>query len=881
MLQTTGFALNCGQNYVENLDGNRYGAHPINGCTDLGGNKYRFRFGQPMQAPNQTGSYQSRWKIWRYPNHIGPDIVFSFKVAQTPDYGQPPTTPTLRNPSDLHTERTGRAPELCWNPSTDPDGEPVKYFVEVRGGRIEDSDWITQTCWRPTRLDGPEYYNYEWRVKAQDPRGIESGWSSKWRFGIQPAPYDPPVPTSTPPMATQPPVVSGDWWNAAWHYRRPLPIATTTGLGAGHIIKIDGFDLETLVTQGKARPDHQDIRIVRKGVGNTWQEVARTYYSGWDVEFRLLDSLPNGTDTSYYIYYGNPNASSPPTYSLPQGWWADMYVDIGLGSFHGTYPFNIPMDFNRDGVCYAPLDHFGKTGQRFEESDKFRGRLWIPTTGDWKFTFFHNDKHAMYLDGRLLVGDYEFHSGDMSTTSLPYTLKAGWHTMELQHMWVNCGSWQFSMEGPGFPRQVVPAAYFQQVWGNIKDGHVPGNEETAPGQPTPTPTPLLPTATPVPNFSYFGDGRDGNMPPSGNLNNDHGFALGSVNGTAGATTMVIYDKSSIHRIKTGDYILIHQTRGTGAGNWELNRATMDFSGNGTTVSVERPLRHSYTTSINGYTHQAQIVRVPQYRTCPISGTVTPMQPWDGTVGGIFAVMCQNQATISGAIDVVGYGFRGGASGNTYQTDQWQGESILTLSNFANHYYQTPDRTPSAQGGGAADNIGGGGGGAGFSAGQDGDTIGGSSWGYGGIGYGTPNLSQIFFGGGGGGAATVINPAGNYATSGNGSGIAFLFAPTITISGQVRADGQTASGVQTDDNGNRRVTAGSGGGGQIYIKTENIVIEPNGIRALGGPRLAPGGSAPFAGGAGGNGYIYIEHCGTVTGSANTSPIAVTMPVSCTP
>ena len=399
--------------------------------------------------------------------------------------------------------------------------------------------------------------------------------------------------------------------------------------------------------------------------------------------------------------------------------------------------------------------------------------------------------------------------------------------------------------------------------------------------PRPVPTPIPPTATAIPTFSYFGDGRDGDMPASGDLNNNNGFGLGSVKGTAGATSMMIYDRHSIWRIKAGDYILIHQTRGAGAGKWELNRATVDFAGNGTTVSVERPLHNSYDTSINGYQNQAQVVRVPQYRDCPVSGTVTPLESWNGIVGGIFAVMCQNQATISGAIDLSGRGFRGGASGNTYQTDQWQGESILSPSGYTDHYYQTTNRTPSAQGGGAANNIGGGGGGAGYSPGSDGDHVGGSDHGWGGIGHGTPNLSQIFFGGGGGGAATVINPAGGYATSGNGAGIVFLFARTITITGQVRANGQTASGVQTDDNGNRRVTGGSGGGGQIYIKTENISIGANGMSAVGGPRLAPGGPAPFGGGAGGNGYIYIEHCGTVTGTGNTAPIAVTQSASCTP
>ena len=133
----------------------------------------------------------------------------------------------------------------------------------------------------------------------------------------------------------------------------------------------------------------------------------------------------------------------------------------------------------------------------------------------------------------------------------------------------------------------------------------------------------------------FGDGRDGVMPSSGNLDNDHGFGVGTVNGTAGSTSISVVDRYAVGRINIGDVVLIHQTQGTGAGNWEVNKAASDFTGSGT-FTLEDPLEHNYVTDGS---HKAQIVRVPQYSTCNVTGTVTPLAAWNGTWGGIFVVMC--------------------------------------------------------------------------------------------------------------------------------------------------------------------------------------------------------------------------------------------------
>jgi len=1261
VVQTSGFSLDCGKSFLENRDGNRYRAHPIQGCTPLGENQYRIAFGTPMRAPDSPGEYHSRWQIWNGSAHIGPEIDLWFRVARPPAANRPPGNPTLERPGDLHEERSTTAPELCWSPVSDPDGEPVRYYAEVfESANLDNSGWITGTCWRPHNLDG-KYFSYQWRVKARDSRDAESGWSERRRFTLSPPVYDPVQPTSTSQILPTQPPKPGSWWDTTYSYRRLMPISANGPQAAGTLIKVDGLDLSTLVAQGKARQDRNDLRVVRQLSDTTWQEVARAVYSDWDVEFRLLSDLPAGVDNSYYLYYGNSSAAAPPTFSLPQGWWFDVYQDKWWSSYVGTWEHDQAMDFG--DVCEPPLSHRSRaSGSSFDDSDKFRGRLFVPSTGRWTFKVYTNDGYALYLDGQE-IGHFDGYETNRWATIGSRELKAGWYTFELRNMWVNCGAWKFAMEGPGF-NQIVPASYFQKVWGNVRGGISPGFEETqaAPVTPTHTSTPTLtstpvapqapsfagdggdgnltvstgevvvpnnvrvavnasgttamtansngfaegdivlfhqsqgtanvgrwelariasivsdtswelaqpltyaydsvsgraqairvpqyryltvnaggtlaappwdgstggflalmcngvctiagnvnlsemgfrggapyniantaqyqgegsagigrrlqaangnggggghseypvqawtggagggngapggnaggrngsptsfggasvgaadlsvavfggggggytqetggngggngflfvnaltlsgsvaangrdgrpqggessgsgggaggsvlirannidsngvvtafggaggpsgsqygtpggaggtglirveyctsfsgivpggasvqqigcsdptlsptptstaipgttptstPTATPVPPLWWLGDGRDGAMPASGNLDANNGVGLGSVSGSAGSTTISVEDRYAVWRINPGDYVLFHQTRGTNAGYWELARAASDITGSGS-FSLVSPLQRTYTTS--GFQNRAQIVRVPQYATCNVTGTITPLMAWNGDVGGIVAIMCQGSLQVSGAIRADGAGFRGGDSGNGYATDQWQGEGILCVRNSAEHYCKSPDRFASDQGGGAADAIGGGGGGGGYTSGSDGDHVGGSSWGAGGGGYGAPDGSTRFFGGGGGGGATSINLGTGTSQAGSGGGLIYLFAESLSVSGQISVQGQQATGIMYDDGLNRRVTAGSGGGGQVFIRVRSAGLGTNQIIAQGAPQLVPpaGGTGRFGGGAGGNGHVRIEYCESLSGS--TSSPSDAQQITCLP
>jgi hypothetical protein len=112
------------------------------------------------------------------------DQVSSYYLYNQPNCPNPnhaPSTPTLSSPASGSSHTS--TPQLCWNPSTDQDGDSITYQVNVWGPTNYTSSWISSTCLTPTTLP---LGNYTWNVRAKDSKGAESGASSDWSFSIIP-----------------------------------------------------------------------------------------------------------------------------------------------------------------------------------------------------------------------------------------------------------------------------------------------------------------------------------------------------------------------------------------------------------------------------------------------------------------------------------------------------------------------------------------------------------------------------------------------------------------------------------------------------------------------------------------------------------------------
>jgi hypothetical protein len=336
----------------------------------------------------------------------------------------------------------------------------------------------------------------------------------------------------------------------------------------------------------------------------------------------------------------------------------------------------------------------------------------------------------------------------------------------------------------------------------------------------------------------------------------------SCSGTATSSTLTIASGG----YSNGDVIAIFQMRGTGVGQWEINRVS---SGGGTTsLTLQTPLKYTYTDS---GASQAQCVNVPRYSTVNMSSGTWTVPDWNGDTGGVF-VFAAKVWTPNGTISGSATGYRGGAAVGL-DVDGKQGEGTVaaggTISTAAN-----------GTGGGGGDSgsgapnpgpgAGGGGGGHAASGTKGTNSSTGKVGGTGGTTGGSADLTNIILGGAGGSGGGDDNYVGDSGKGGDSGPIVIAFVDLVQeITGGVIVSGQ---------NGNNAVAAGAGGGGggsggSFLLACRNATLGTNKIVSLGGT----GGTATTGGGTGGTasvGRIAVHHSGTVTGTTNPTFTDVT-------
>lgn len=338
----------------------------------------------------------------------------------------------------------------------------------------------------------------------------------------------------------------------------------------------------------------------------------------------------------------------------------------------------------------------------------------------------------------------------------------------------------------------------------------------------------------------YGNGSDGPLTVSGSttVNFDHKSAC---TGTSGASTL----SATNSNFAAGQLILIHQTRGTNAGVWELNKISSYVAG---TITL------SYTL-INTYSSGAQVIKIPQYTDVTVnSGVTLTINGWDGSVGGLVVIFATGTINIAGTITAVGKGFRNNAlTGGVAQGEGSAG---------------APSYSTSANG-----NGGGGGGNA-----TDSEHVeGGNSGGGGSLNAGTAGATRNTGTGGGAGSAVgsadmttfTVGGASGYGGNGwgqsnalsgvNGSGCVILVGKTVTVSGSIAIQGQNGQSSASI------AATGGSGAGRCLIKGQVVTIGSNLINAAGGTGGTCTGSFGGSGGNGGAGNTRVEYSGSISGT----------------
>jgi hypothetical protein len=346
----------------------------------------------------------------------------------------------------------------------------------------------------------------------------------------------------------------------------------------------------------------------------------------------------------------------------------------------------------------------------------------------------------------------------------------------------------------------------------------------------------------------FGNGSDGPITFSTSTQFNPPVDAVVDSGTSGGSTLTVSSPSGI--FQPGQQILIHQTRGSSAGVWELNSVQSYALGN---ITTNAPLANTYASS---GANRAQVLVVPQYSNVTVSASVTvSAKPWNGAVGGVLAFFANGTLTVNGNISGDGAGYAGGTSATSDNVTTGEGTVGPGVNN---------QRTANGNGGGAAQSgFGSSGGGGNGTAGITG------TWGSGGNTVGTPDLTTADFGGGGGAAGRSQGSG----VGGAGGGFTFMSFATGTMAGAITSNGNPGQSFVGGD-----TSAGSGGaGGSILLRTQTANFGSSSIDATGG---AGGTAAVTNGNAGGVGRIRVEYCTSISGGFSNPPASVAL-ITCSP
>lgn len=355
--------------------------------------------------------------------------------------------------------------------------------------------------------------------------------------------------------------------------------------------------------------------------------------------------------------------------------------------------------------------------------------------------------------------------------------------------------------------------------------------------------------------NFFGDGSDGSLTISSNTT--EAPIDSSCSGTIDTYSLTATNASFV----AGQKILIHQTRGTNAGVYQLTSIASYTAG---TITTADPLEISYSSTGS---NKAQVRVLKQHTDVTVNAGITyTAKAWNPTtgVGGIIGWYANGTTTINGTVTADAKGFIGGNSidgaGATCYTGEGTG-GATTQSHAANGNGGGGGQTETGLNGISSEGGGGGNatsgntgrawqnGGSGYSLGTT------SVSGVGGSSSGSSGLSTMTFGGGGGGGGHVFNYAqGNFPAGGNGGGIILPFTVTLTMG---------AAGVITADGGNGEnyrngMLGGGGAGGSILIKTQTATLGTTRVTANGGTG---------AGVVGSEGRIHVDYLTSVSGTSS--------------
>ena len=233
-------------------------------------------------------------------------------------------------------------------------------------------------------------------------------------------------------------------------------LADTDGDGLSDLAEVtnDRSDPLMVDTDGDGLPDSRDSSP--RGVSHPPRILAAGPFEvvqGVETNLVLVAEDPDGDLVRWEVSFaGVVGYLRTEIYDLARS--ISRFADYSLeGLAASVFLEGGAIDFRGGGGAFAsgaPADFFAV---------RSRGLLQVPRPGDWTFHLTSDDGSRLLLDGRVVIDNDGLHPDVTRSATLPMTGRPASLAAE---MFENGGSATFVLEweGPGQPRQVVPASAF-------------------------------------------------------------------------------------------------------------------------------------------------------------------------------------------------------------------------------------------------------------------------------------------------------------------------------------------------------------------------------------------------------------------------------------
>jgi len=158
-----------------------------------------------------------------------------------------------------------------------------------------------------------------------------------------------------------------NWWNTDYAYRRTVTITNNdaSALIANYSVSVT-LDTASLISSGKLMPSGNDLRVVYQQ-GSGWIELDREVdgigTSSTQVWFETQAPIPvNGSDSNYYLYYGNPTAGTPPANESNVYLWFDDFNRPNEASITTEAAYQVTTGGGTWSIENGMLENVGASG---------------------------------------------------------------------------------------------------------------------------------------------------------------------------------------------------------------------------------------------------------------------------------------------------------------------------------------------------------------------------------------------------------------------------------------------------------------------------------------------------------------------------------------